>query len=171
MSSENTDLIRSLKYNAKTQYNKKIKTENELDQTVISLIKSWKLLLQNNIKVDDIVWSHFKSLPDESKPYYRGNSEFLGIKSVIKPYTNKKGITFDAHHTVNGKYIDSTKKLGDKPVYYDGYFKISKDKFMINEQAILKCEYLDPNNLLGFIFKPIEIVELEETDLVDSDEE
>ena len=36
--------------------------------------------------------------------------------STIKPYTNAKGVSHDAHFNANGKYIGSVKKLGTEPI-------------------------------------------------------
>lgn len=36
--------------------------------------------------------------------------------STIKPYTNAKGVSHDAHFNANGKYIGSVKKMGSKPI-------------------------------------------------------
>ena len=38
------------------------------------------------------------------------------VFSTIKPYTNAKGVSHDAHFNANGKYIGSVKKLGTKPI-------------------------------------------------------
>jgi hypothetical protein len=38
------------------------------------------------------------------------------VFSTIKPYTNAKGVSHDAHFNANGKYIGSVKKLGTKPL-------------------------------------------------------
>ena len=38
------------------------------------------------------------------------------VFSTIKPYTNAKGVSHDAHFNANGKYIGSVKKLGTNPL-------------------------------------------------------
>jgi hypothetical protein len=63
--------------------------------------------------------------------YKKMDSSIFGITSVIGDYTNKKGITFKAHFTVNGKFI---KKVGKdpNPIPYMGCFKVCKDFFKID---------------------------------------
>ena len=51
------------------------------------------------------------------------NSKELGIKTTIKPYTNKQGKTHLAHFTYNGKYLGKCDLLGNEPIYYDGNFR------------------------------------------------
>ena len=54
----------------------------------------------------------------------------LGVKSIIADYINKKtGKVSLAHYTDNGTYLGSVSKLGDQPIYYDGNFRITREKF------------------------------------------
>jgi len=55
---------------------------------------------------DDLKWDYVKK--------FRVEMTYIG-KSVIKPYTNKKGYTSMAHFC-GSTYIGSVKKWGDKPV-------------------------------------------------------
>lgn len=58
------------------------------------------------------------------------DSSVFGITTIIKDYTNKKGITFKAHFTINGKFL---KKAGDdKPISYIGNFRVCKALFQID---------------------------------------
>jgi hypothetical protein len=50
------------------------------------------------------------------------NSACVGEKTIIRPYTNKRGEEHPAHFTIYGSYYGSCAKLGDEPVFYDGYF-------------------------------------------------
>jgi len=52
-------------------------------------------------------------------------SDVLNIKTVIKPYTNKQGVTFDAHFSIHGHYLEKCSKWGEDPVAYTGNFNIS----------------------------------------------
>lgn len=38
------------------------------------------------------------------------------MESIIKKYTNSKGVSHDAHFNARGKYIGSVKKLGPVPI-------------------------------------------------------
>lgn len=55
------------------------------------------------------------------------NSKILNIKSNIKKYTNKSGKCHMAHFSKQDKYLGSVSKLGNEPVFYDGYFFIGYD--------------------------------------------
>jgi hypothetical protein len=50
------------------------------------------------------------------------NSEVVNIKTEIKEYTNKGGKTHLAHFTMNGKYLGPCSKLGNEPIFYEGWF-------------------------------------------------
>jgi hypothetical protein len=56
--------------------------------------------------------------------FIKMNSGTLNLKTVIGPYTNKRGKTHMAHFTQNGRYYGPCSKYGDVPVEYDGYFKL-----------------------------------------------
>jgi hypothetical protein len=55
------------------------------------------------------------------------HSSVLGIKTIIKEYTNKQGRSHLAHFTIHGKYIGSCSKLGSEPVEYEGNFRVPED--------------------------------------------
>lgn len=59
--------------------------------------------------------------------WWKGDSEKLGIFSVIKDYTNKAGKTFKAHYSVNGYYL--CKATSDKPISYQGHFELTPETF------------------------------------------
>lgn len=54
----------------------------------------------------------------------------VGVWSKIEAYTNKKGETFSAHFTENGRFIERCKTECDKPKSYTGNFKITKERFV-----------------------------------------
>ena len=47
----------------------------------------------------------------------------------ISEYTNKKGMVHHAHFTQQGKYVGTTNKLGNIPIYTLQYVFISEDSF------------------------------------------
>lgn len=55
----------------------------------------------------------------------------VGEKSVIKEYTNKKGVKHMAHHTDRGKYLAPVTKLGAVPIYFQGNFLITPKHFYL----------------------------------------
>lgn len=54
----------------------------------------------------------------------------VGVWSKIEDYTNKKGETFKAHFTENGRFIERCKTECDKPKSYTGNFKITAERFV-----------------------------------------
>jgi hypothetical protein len=54
----------------------------------------------------------------------------VGVWSKIEAYTNKKGETFSAHFTENGRFIERCKTECDKPKSYTGNFKITPERFV-----------------------------------------
>ena len=54
----------------------------------------------------------------------------VGVWSKIEDYTNKKGETFKAHFTENGRFIERCKTECEKPKSYTGNFKITPERFV-----------------------------------------
>jgi len=62
------------------------------------------------------------------------------VFSTIKPYTNAKGVSHDAHFNANGKYIGSVKKLGKEPILLE-----KKEK---KEQKVVEAVPLEYDGLI-----------------------
>ena len=56
--------------------------------------------------------------------------------TYIEPYTNKKGITSDAHHTYYGKWCGSVKAKGNKPFITDCLMPVSNETFTFDNTKI-----------------------------------
>jgi hypothetical protein len=89
-----------------------------------TLVKAWK----KNADEEDI-WEFIQNA--KWNTFVKVDSAKLGILTTLEPYTNKKGETKPAHFTHNGNYIGSIKQLGDKPVSYEGHFRITKEHFEV----------------------------------------
>ena len=59
-------------------------------------------------------------------------SSVVGVFSSILTYTNKKGVSHLAHFTLNGNYLGTTKKLGDVPISYEGFFRYNPELFRVD---------------------------------------
>jgi hypothetical protein len=59
------------------------------------------------------------------------DSGVFGITSIIKDYTNKKGITFKAHFTIHDKFLRKATE-NEKPISYIGNFRVCKEAFQID---------------------------------------
>ena len=55
--------------------------------------------------------------------------------SVIKEYKNKKGYVSLSHFNQNGKYFNSVKKLGDKPIMIETGCVINKEDFRYSPET------------------------------------
>jgi len=75
---------------------------------------------------------------NEYTQWWKGNSKELGVRTTIKPYTNKKGQTHDAHYTENNEYLLPVDKNNPSPMFYNGYFAITKERFMIKQNPDAK---------------------------------
>ncbi len=62
----------------------------------------------------------------------------VGIFSKIDDYTNKKGETFKAHFSENGRFLERCKTECDKPKSYTGNFKITPERFVFKMNADAK---------------------------------
>jgi hypothetical protein len=60
----------------------------------------------------------------------------VGLLTMIDDYTNKQGQTTKAHFTDNGRYYGSVKQYGEVPIPYKGNFKISRNLFRVNRNAL-----------------------------------
>jgi hypothetical protein len=112
------------------KFNEKVGQFNES-----KMVEGWKIMYefvhprQPNV-LPNVIWSWINENPE--CVYWKGDSHLVGQLSVIKPYTDKKGVTKPAHFSVNDKYIGSCKCLGNKPVSYTCYYKISQENFNLN---------------------------------------
>jgi hypothetical protein len=62
----------------------------------------------------------------------------VGIFSKIDDYTNKKGETFKAHFSENGRFLERCKTECDKPKSYTGNFRITPERFVFKMNADAK---------------------------------
>lgn len=169
-------LINSLKSSVKVRGVEIIKLRNNLKHAEDCMIESWKYCPVD--VAEKMAWQYVeKSNQDFWK---KSKSELFGVLSYIDEYTirtgKNKGKTIQAHFSENHKYIDSVKNLGDKPVSYDGNFKITRNRFIFshtNLYTAMSIEDLfvplrDDEVVEVIIEKKIEIINLEEDD--DDDE-
>jgi hypothetical protein len=81
--------------------------------------------------------------------------------STIKPYTNAKGVSHDAHFNANGKYIGSVKKLGTEPILLQ--HKAKKETKEKKERKVVEAvavEYVDDGLIQQIIYLQLENQEL-----------
>jgi hypothetical protein len=75
----------------------------------------------------DRIWKYF----DEYSIFVRCSSQLLGLYSHIGPYINKKGFESLAHYSHFDNYLKAAKK-DDKPISYNGWFEVTRDRFDID---------------------------------------
>ena len=99
------------------------------EEEVIPHIEKYLFQSFVDARNDATIWEYLYVHP---KLFYKAlNSKALGIKTVIKDYTNAKGVTKPAHFTQNNRYYGSTHALGKEPVYFDGNFIIDDRRFAV----------------------------------------
>lgn len=140
----NADLIIGLKSEVSRQVGFKNWEADCKDYTTSCLIKSWKSSPAD--MVEGLVWEYVENAPFSL--WKKCKSDLVGVFSKIGEYENKKGVKSQAHFTENGKYIGSVKKLGDKPIGYEGNFQIKRDKFVFDATALPTCKSV------GDLFRP-----------------
>ena len=136
-------------------YNTDLSNYSSRERGILSTASKWKMtagrqtLSQNytnawiiqEIKdghiAEDRVWELV--LNDPLPQWVKCDSGALGVFSTIGDYENKKGVISKAHFSVNGQYVGSVKKLGEKPVSYPGNFRFNDYKehfeFYLNQEA------------------------------------
>lgn len=116
--------INGLKYQVARQRNMKLDFASQLDKCEDQFTA---VILKH--KDEDAAWEYWGT----RRMVWHGNSERLGLASIIRDYTTKDGKrTFPAHFTHCGRYMGSVKKLGDKPISYTGNFVITREKFRVD---------------------------------------
>lgn len=108
----------------------------ERDQSIFKLI----YVSDSEMERDANVWEYVQS----HNPYWLGDSDLVGERSVIKNYTNKKGHTSLAHFTTNGKYLKPAGACS-VPVSYVGYFKVTRELF---RYELVKIERMTEDGIL-----------------------
>ena len=106
---------------------------------------------------DEMVWAYVK----EHWAYWRGNSSLVGTVSVISNYTNKKDETFLAHFTENEGFLHRADAPNDEPITYDGYFRITPERFRIRSLIPRGKPVMCPTTLAQ-LFEPLPEVKIEE---------
>ena len=99
------------------------------------LIIAWQQIYKasktfNDATLTDLIWNYMETSP--TKYWKKVNTQLFGITSIIDIYENKVGQRSLSHFTENKHYLGSVKSLGDKPIYYDGNFMITKERFTIS---------------------------------------
>ncbi len=146
----------SLEIGLKNQINRQVGLkryeQNKAHHNLKHLLDAWKYMLKisNISNIIEMIWEYVDTAPDKFwKPL---NSEVFGIYTTIGEYRNKKGDIILGHFTDNNKYIGSVKTLGNKPISYNGYFKIEKHRFYLNVKK-LNLVYGEEN--FHLMFEPI----------------
>jgi hypothetical protein len=136
------NLVVGLKTQVKRQVSLKNFENKKFSNALSAVFNAWREIRDNGLThlLDTLIWTYIENLP--SGLYKEMNSGLLAITTTIADYTTKTGKVNKAHYTANGKYLGSTKNLGDKPVYYDGHFKINKEDFLIDENKLDGLENL-----------------------------
>jgi hypothetical protein len=86
--------------------------------------------------------------------YWKGSSHLLGQLTVIKNYTDKKGVSKPAHFSVHNCYVGSVNELGDEPMSYTGNFKILATKFNLNLAELADLRHMNGSFFIEHLFAP-----------------
>lgn len=150
MSAENENMIVGLKTQVKRQVGLKNWNGDMADYNMSVLMKTWFKLYcidgeadDNTILIEDI-WNYVEGLPLGAAVWKKMESSSLGMYSVIGEYISKKGVKSLAHYTENGNYLGSVKNMGDKPVSYQGNFKVTRDRFRVDLSKLRTIQPLTP---------------------------
>jgi hypothetical protein len=78
------------------------------------------------------------------------SSEIVGLKTIIKEYTNKKGIKSLAHYSIYDNFIEIAKDGDKEPKYYNGNFLY---KNYVKEFEKYRCYDFETFVTLNDLFK------------------
>jgi hypothetical protein len=134
--------IAGLKQAIGKQSNMRKSAEKKLEEMNHLFAQSIGAMFELDVETDKIatlIWEYVAI----NELWWKGQSHEVHIYSRIGDYTNKRGETFKAHFTQNGKYL--CKDSDGVPKSYEGYFRINKDDFVFdlyveNDKWVLKFE-------------------------------
>ena len=153
MEQQDKQLEIGLKTEIKRQAGLKRFEQSSGECAVKHLIIAWRILDASPIHeaiLTDLIWNYMESSP--TKYWKKVNTRHFGIKSNIDIYENKAGQRSLSHFTENRHYLGSVKALGDKPIYYDGNFMITKERFTISLLQLQNIKNIED------LFIPISII-------------
>lgn len=133
--SSESSQVGGLKYQVARQVGMKCDAERVSAYNQDYVIISWKMLYENGINIERLVWDYIGNSPKWF--YVQCESKDVGVYSIIDTYENKKGFKSLAHYTINRKYIGSVKTLGENPISYKGHFHLTQDKFRFVPELLL----------------------------------
>jgi len=151
MQSTNTEI--ALKTEIARQSGFKRYEEKVGDFNQYNMVLAWKTLAPYNAPVvETMIWEYVSKHP--SSVYWKGSSHLLGQLTVIKNYTDKKGVSKPAHFSVNNCYVGSINELGDEPMSYTGNFKITDINFNINLAELADLRHMNGAFFIEHLFAP-----------------
>lgn len=120
------------------------------------MVDAWKCMYNVGIRNEliELIWRHISDENGFGNVWFSCMSADVGLMSVIKPYTNKKGQTQPAHFSINDKYIGSVSKLGNKPISYEGHFLVKRETFNLNLDELPNLRVFNGEPLIQHLFIP-----------------
>ena len=128
------------------------------NHTLNCLVEMWKSYHDRTLgtswieELERQIWFFLNRNPQQF--WVKLNSGLFGVKTRIAEYTNKQGKTSLAHFTAQGYYCGSVKKLGDKPVEYQGNFQITHKDFDLCLERLDRLEKQGGFYNITQLFKP-----------------
>jgi len=129
---------RSLKAEIKRQVVLKNDEAEDNKKLTKMLLDSWKCIPDHDL-VECLAWGYI----EEFWTWKKCNSALLGIKTTVSEQTNAKGQKVLYHYTQNGKYFGTARTLGNEPIFYEGYFKITRTDFEFNRFKIKTAKNIE----------------------------
>ena len=159
MNAQNYEQIEiGLKSEVKRQVGLKNWEENVGNFNQRHLVNAWKLLYATKMtdEVTEMIWEFVLNTPNTI--WKKMKSDIFGIYTTIGEYENKKGKKSLAHFTENRHYVGAVLKLGDKPIGYDGNFRVTKERFTLDLSKLPELQPFNGEYNLENLFQPIPFV-------------
>ena len=142
-----------LKSQIKKEHNKFLHEKRHSDAVEQEIFELWGDFVIPSGNADRI-WKYFEKFGI----FVQCESGLIGIYSRIAPYTNKKGFESMAHYSNFGNYLRAAKK-DDKPISYNGWFEVTKERFDIDftpkEKYSCFMDFLIPKKKKNVEPKPV----------------
>ena len=145
---------RAVKTECARQVGLKKHEEKVAEHAVRCTVDTWKVMYAAGLteQLQVLIWKYVVSAPYTI--FKQCDSKIFGVKTVIKPYTTKKGETFLAHFTVYNHYYGKVSKLGEEPIFYTGNFPVSSDRFTLDMTRLPSMQTFNDVYNLSELFVP-----------------
>lgn len=151
----NSDMVIGLKTEVNRQSGMKRWAVRVGNHTQKHLVNSWRLAYATGVtdELIEMIWNYVLTTPPSV--WRQENSKVWGIKTTLGEYKNKQGVVSIAHFTETNHYYGSVKQFGDKPIFYTGNFRVTRERFVLDISKLPEIQMINGVYNLGHLFHAV----------------